>query len=115
MNGISIKPLLFFKVISTPNLGLELKSHMLHQPSQLGAAPPTAFSSQNHYLKNQSTRDAWVAQLLKQPPLGFGLGHDLTVGEFEPQVRLCVDRVETTWDSLSLSLCLNLFFSQINK
>ena len=31
---------------------------------------------------------AWVAQLVKRPTLGFGLGHDLTVSEFKPPIRL---------------------------
>ena len=34
---------------------------------------------------------AWVAQWVKHPTLDFGLGHDLTVYGFEPQVGLCTD------------------------
>ena len=41
---------------------------------------------------------------VKHPILGFGFGHDLTVQEFEPQVGLCTDGVESAWDSLSPSL-----------
>ena len=39
--------------------------------------------------------------------LDFSSGHDLTVHEFEPCVRLCADSVEPAWDSLSLSLSLS--------
>ena len=53
----------------------------------------------------------WVAQLLKPLTLGFGLGHDLTVPELEPQVRLCVDSSEPAWDSLSLPLPSPFFLS----
>ena len=35
----------------------------------------------------------------------FDSGHDLTVHEFEPRVRLSADGEEPAWDSLSLSLC----------
>ena len=45
-----------------------------------------------------------MAQALKHPTLGFTSGHDLTVREIEPRVRLCADSVEPTWDSLSPSL-----------
>ena len=57
-------------------------------------------------------------QLVKHPTLDFSSGLDLTVREFKPQVRLCVDSVEPAWDSLppptppqlvlSLSLSLSL-------
>ena len=58
-----------------------------------------------------------VAQLVKHPTLGFGSGHDLTVCEFEPCVRLCADTVEPAWDSLlpSLSGSLPLALKLINK
>ena len=36
----------------------------------------------------QENRGAWMAQS-KRLTLGFGLGHDLRVHEFEPHVRLC--------------------------
>ena len=51
---------------------------------------------------------AWVAQLGKHLTLGFGSGHDLTVCETEPHVRLHADSVEPAWDSLSPSLFLSL-------
>ena len=38
------------------------------------------------------------------PTHGFRSGHDLTVHDFEPYVRLCADRTEPAWDSLSPSL-----------
>ena len=47
---------------------------------------------------------AWVAQSVKHPTLGFGLGHDLTVCEFEPHIRLHADSAEPAWDSPSPSL-----------
>ena len=42
-----------------------------------------------------------MAQSVKHPTLGFGLGHDLVVREFESRIRLCADSVEPAWDSLS--------------
>ena len=45
-----------------------------------------------------------VAQLVEHPTLNFSSGHDLTVGEFKPHVRLCADRVESAWDPLFLPL-----------
>ena len=36
----------------------------------------------------------WVAQLVKHPTHDFGSGHDLTVPEFEPCIRLCADSAE---------------------
>ena len=36
--------------------------------------------------------------------LDFGSGHDLTVREMEPRVKLYADSVEPAWDSLSPSL-----------
>ena len=58
---------------------------------------------------------AWVAQSVKYPTLDFGSGHDLTVHETEPCIRLCTDSAEPAWDSLSpflsalllLMLCLS--------
>ena len=49
-------------------------------------------------------RGARVVQSVRCPTLGFGSGHDLTVYEFEPHVRLYAIRVEPAWDSLSPSL-----------
>ena len=45
-----------------------------------------------------------MTQSVKCPTLGFGSGHDLMVGEFEPRIRLCPDSVEPAGDSLSPSL-----------
>ena len=42
-----------------------------------------------------------MAQLVKHLALDFGSGHDLTVCEIEPCVRLCIDSVEPALDSLS--------------
>ena len=42
-----------------------------------------------------------MAQLVKCPTLDFGLGHNLSVGEFEPRVGLHTDGAEPAWDSLS--------------
>ena len=45
-----------------------------------------------------------MAQSVKHPTLGFCLGHDLTVREFELCIGLCADNMEPAWDSLSPSL-----------
>ena len=49
-----------------------------------------------------------MTQSVKHPALGFGSGHDLTVRDLEPHIRLCADIMEPVWDSLSLSLSLSL-------
>ena len=36
--------------------------------------------------------------------LDLGSGHDLTVHEIEPHIRLCADGAEPAWNSLSPSL-----------
>ena len=52
-------------------------------------------------------RGTWVAQSVKHPTLDFDSGHDPTVGEFEPHIRLHADSMEPAWDPLSPpSLCL---------
>ena len=60
-----------------------------------------------------------MAQSVKRSILDFGPDHDLTVGEFKSQVRLCADRSEPSLDSpsLSLSLCTSpaLVFSLSQK
>ena len=48
---------------------------------------------------------------LQRPTLGFGLGKDLTVREFEPRIRLWADSVEPAWNTLSLSVSLSLCLS----
>ena len=61
-------------------------------------------------------RDAWVAQLVKHPTLGFGSHHDLTLVEIEPHIGLCADNAEPAWDSLSPCLYASLSLSlKINK
>ena len=45
-----------------------------------------------------------MAQSFKRPPLDLGSGHDLTVGESEPCVRLHTVSAEPAWDSLSPTL-----------
>ena len=47
-----------------------------------------------------------MAQSVKHQTLDFSSGHDLTVRGFEPNIRLCTDRVEPAWDPLSVSLFL---------
>ena len=41
---------------------------------------------------------------MRKRVLDFGSGHDLTVGGFEPHIRLSADSAEPAWDSLSPSL-----------
>ena len=48
-------------------------------------------------------RDAWVAQLVKHPTLGFGSGRDLMVHQFKPHIGLHAESVEPAWESLTLS------------
>ena len=45
-----------------------------------------------------------MAQSVKHLTIGFGSGHDLTVCEFEPHIRVRADSAEPAWDSLSPSL-----------
>ena len=77
---------------------------------------------QKVYCKCFWGRDAWVAQSVELPTLGFGSDRDLTVCGFKPCVRLYC--MEPAWDSLSLSppsptcacMCsLSLSFSQNNE
>ena len=48
--------------------------------------------SQNKRLLKTENRGAWVVQLAEHSD--FGSGHDLTVCEFQPRVRLCADSLE---------------------
>ena len=48
---------------------------------------------------------AWVAQLVERLTLDFGSGHDNTVPEIEPRIRLYAHGAEPAWDSLSPSVC----------
>ena len=47
---------------------------------------------------------AWAAQSVKHLTLDFGSGHELTVGETEPHIRLQANSTEPARDSLSPSL-----------
>ena len=53
-------------------------------------------------------RGTWMAQSVKHSALHFGSGHDLTVSEFEPSVRLQAGSAEPAWDSVSPPLFLPL-------
>ena len=61
-----------------------------------------------------------MAQLVKHLTLDSGLGHDLSVHEFEPCIGLCTDNAEPAWDSLftslsalsPLALALSIYLSQ---
>ena len=59
-------------------------------------------------VKTEMNRGVWMARSVECLTLDFSSGHDLPVCEFKPCVRLCTDRVETAWDSLSFSLSLPL-------
>ena len=54
-------------------------------------------------VQENDSRGTWVAQSVKPLTLGFSPGHDLTVCEFEPRIRLCTDDA-----SLLGILCLPL-------
>ena len=56
-----------------------------------------------------------MAQLANCPTLDFCSGHDLTVCRIEPQVGLCADSMEPTWDSLSPRLSLHLPWGEGNQ
>ena len=45
-----------------------------------------------------------MPQSVKHLTPDLGSGHDLTVHEFKPCLRLCANSVESAWDSLSLPL-----------
>ena len=53
----------------------------------------------------------WVAQSVKCQTFDFSSGHDLTVCELEPCIRLHADSVEPALDSLSILLSLSLSLS----
>ena len=60
------------------------------------------------WAKEVKTRGAWVAQSIKRPTGGFSSGHELTIRELEPHIRLCAESEEPAWDSRSPSLSLPL-------
>ena len=70
---------------------------------------PNGIPGEFYQTFKEELRGDWVDQSVKPPTPDFSSGHDLTVGEFEPHVRLCTDGVEPAWDSLflCLSLCLS--------
>ena len=45
-------------------------------------------------LTNMESGGTWVAESVKHPTLDFSSGHDLTVHELKPRIRLCVDNAE---------------------
>ena len=51
---------------------------------------------------------SWVVESVEHLTPDFSSGHDLVLCGFEPRIRLCSDRVELAWDSLSLPLFLPL-------
>ena len=55
-------------------------------------------------LKKKGYGDAWVTQLIECLTPDFSSGHNLVIHGIELGVRLCVDSVETAWDSLLPSL-----------
>ena len=59
-----------------------------------------------HY-PGYNIQESWgsrEAQSVKRLTLGFGSGHDLTAGEFEPHIGLCAVSPEAVWDYLSSSV-----------
>ena len=46
------------------------------------------------FLFKKRSRGTWVAQSVEEPTLDFGSGHDLTVREFEPRIRLSAVSME---------------------
>ena len=60
-----------------------------------------------------------MAQEVKHPSFEFGSGHDLTVHEIEPHIRVCTDSADPAWDSPSPSVSAPPLhahsLSQINK
>ena len=47
------------------------------------------------YIKVVLAWGTWVAQSVRHPTIDFSSGHDLTVCEMEPHIRLCTDSVES--------------------
>ena len=71
--------------------------------------PRVEMVSPTQALRTLQRGGTWVAQSVKRLTPGFGSGHDLTVGGFEPRVRLCANSAESLPGILSLfpSLCLS--------
>ena len=55
-----------------------------------------------------------MAQSVERLTLDFSSGHDLTVCEFKPHVRLCADSTGPVCDSLPPSLSLSLSLSLLS-
>ena len=73
-------------------------------------AMPSFSNLDNSYLSFRShLRGTWVVQLVKRSD--FGSGHDLTVHEFEPCIRLYVVSTEPASEPPSLALCPTPAFS----
>ena len=56
------------------------------------------------FLEENIGGDAWVAQSVKHPTLGFGSGLNLMAGGIKPRTGLCADSTDPASDSLSPSL-----------
>ena len=65
--------------------------------------------------KTFSLGGTWVAQSAEHPTLDFGSGHDLTVCEFEPHIRLCAEYRACLKLSLSFPLPLSSALSLSTK
>ena len=61
------------------------------------------FDLQKSHLRYTLGAPGWLSQL-SVLTLDFGLGHDLMVHRFVPNIGLCTDSVEPAWDFLSSSL-----------
>ena len=55
-----------------------------------------------------------MTQSVKRPTFDFSSGHDPTVHEFKPHVRLCTDSAKPAWDSLPPS-SIHTVSLKINK
>ena len=67
-------------------------------------------------IKTVTIWGTWVVQSVKHPTIDFSSGHDLTVFEIEPCIKLCADNVEPAWDSLFPSLSVPpLLLCSLNK
>ena len=87
-----------------PNVGLALKTPRSRIAILSRLNQPDAPSAWLFKRDCKHIWGAWLAQLVRRPTLGCGSGHDLTVHEFKPRIRLCADSAEPAWDSLSLPL-----------
>lgn len=80
----------------SPSTSLGNSCLMQHRPLQYkGICVP---------LESPKPGSTWVAQLVEQPTLGFGPGHDLRVIRLSPCVRLCTGHGAYIRSSLPLPL-----------